>query len=127
VLQRSDDVAARLRAVLNLLSEQDLEAFWIDLSPPGADAYVARVIVPGLEVETMSYGRIGRRNLERLRRRGFGWVGFGDVPRGALSVPLPDDEPAWLDPGGLDDALSGLYALYREPARHAVALLGAPA
>ncbi|MBV8953927.1 MAG: YcaO-like family protein [Solirubrobacterales bacterium] len=127
VLESSGDVAERLRAVVHLLSAQDLDAFWIDLSPPGADAYVARVIVPGLEVETMSYRRIGRRNLERLQRRGVEWVGFGDAPRGALAVPLPDEQSAWLDPDGLDDALSGLYALYREPARHAVALLGTPA
>ncbi|WP_018334675.1 YcaO-like family protein [Actinomycetospora chiangmaiensis] len=110
-------------------------------SPTGTDrGCAAKVIVPGLEVETMSYGRIGRRGVDRLLDRAadphdpaFGLVGLGDPPHaGALPVVLPDDEAArlgdergddraWLDRDRVDRVVGDLYPLYREPTRHAVA------
>lgn len=106
----------------------------------GATACAVKVIVPGLEVETMSYGRIGRRGVDRLLDRAtdphdpaFGLVGLGDPPHaGALPVVLPDDEAArlgdergdrraWLDRDRVDRVVGDLYPLYREPTRHAVA------
>jgi YcaO-like protein with predicted kinase domain len=126
VLSRETSIPGRLRAVLGLLDAEGLQALWIDLSPPGGDVHVVRAVVPGLEVETMSYRRIGARNLDRLLSRDVSWVGYGAPPAGALEVPLADGRAAWLDPDGLDAAVGELYPLYREPSRHALALSGDP-
>jgi ribosomal protein S12 methylthiotransferase accessory factor len=99
------------------VSGLDVLAFGYD-APGGA--FARKVIVPGLEVETASYGRIGRRNVARLEGRGL--AGFGPPPTGTARVLLPDDEPAWLDRAAIDRLTDPLYALYREPSRHAVAL-----
>ncbi len=126
VLTREPGIPERLAAVLGLLEDQGLEPLWIDLSPPGGEVHVVKAIVPGLEVETVSYGRLGPRNLQRLLDRDISWVGRGAPPSGALVVPLPDDSPAWLDPEGMSQVLGRLYPLYREPSRHAVALSEPP-
>jgi ribosomal protein S12 methylthiotransferase accessory factor len=82
-----------------------------------------KTLVPGLEVETLSYGRIGPRNLERLLAAGERFVGRGTPPAGALALVLPEGhQPAWLHPGRLDERVGALYPLYREPGRHAAAL-----
>jgi ribosomal protein S12 methylthiotransferase accessory factor len=80
----------------------------VDLSPPGEEVRVVRAIVPGLEVETASYGRIGARNLRRMLRRDDGLVGTDAPPPGAERILLPEKHreefgPApWLDVGALN-------------------------
>lgn len=81
----------------------------------------------------MSYGRIGRRGVERLLERGSDLVGLGDPPHaGAAPVALTDEDAAllaerhgsdraWLDRRRAHAAVGELYPLYREPTRHAVA------
>lgn len=97
-----------------------------DLSPPDRAVAAVKVLVPGLEVETMSYGRIGERNLARLIEAGrddLAWV--GTARPGAARVHLTDDAeqrlggPGWVDRSALDRVVGGLYPLYREPSRHA--------
>ena len=111
------DLLARLRDfdVLTVLAPTDT-------------AVVAKVIVPGLEVETMSYGRIGDRGVARLLDRGSPLVGLGPTPHeGALPVALTAagrerlGGAAWLDRAAVDSTVGALYPLYREPTRHAVA------
>ena len=76
----------------------------------------------------MGSGRIGVRNLRRLLERGSDLVGVGAPPAGARPIRLTDrgeDEVggrAWLDSAALKRAVGGLYPLYREPGRHAMAL-----
>ena len=112
-----DDPAALLPRVLERLSAFDV--LWVDLTPPGSEIRVAKVIVPGLEVETASYGRIGERNLQRLLARRSPLAGLGAPPRGAAGIHRPAGaEPAWLHRERLDALVDGLYALYREPSRH---------
>lgn len=113
-----EDPAAALAFVLERLA--DFDVLWVDLSPPGGDVRIVKVVVPGLEVETASYARIGRRNLARLRERDLGLVGDGPPAPGAEPILLPaGDPPAWLHTTRLRDAVVGpLYALYREPGRH---------
>ena len=96
-------------------------------------ATTVKVLVPGLEVETMSYGRIGARGVERLLERGSDLVGLGAPPHpGAAPVALTadgrerlgdrfGDDRAWLDRDLVDRTVGALYPLYREPSRHAVA------
>lgn len=121
--------------LMNLLAErmraENLEIYYADFTPKGSDFAVVKAIVPGLEVETMSYNRIGRRNFERLRERATrdrqfqGLVGIGDEkPADALPIHLTEKEEraiggkAWLSPAAVEKAVGKLYALYREPNGH---------
>ncbi len=92
------------------------EILYVDFSANGID--VVKAIVPTLEVETVSYGRIGDRNLNRLLERGVDWVGLGEGPR---PLYLPSGRRAWLDGAKLEAAVGKLYGLYREPNGHTVA------
>ncbi|SHN64318.1 ribosomal protein S12 methylthiotransferase accessory factor [Geodermatophilus obscurus] len=99
----------------------------VELQPSMGDAVAAKVLVPGLEVETMSYGRIGERGVRRLRERGEPLVAIGADPGGWARVHLTAAAeerlggPAWFDRAGADRRVGALYALYREPGRHTVA------
>jgi hypothetical protein len=104
----------------------------VELQPSVGQAVAAKVLVPGLEVETMSYRRIGERGVRRLLDRGEPLVAVGRRPGGDdaagwARVHLTADAeerlggPAWFDRAGADARVGALYALYREPGRHAVA------
>ncbi len=125
---KADLVAGRLR-------EAGFDVLYVDFtSPEGetAGVRVVRAIVPGLEVETASYGRIGARNLRRLLARDDGLVGMGEPPAdrpGARRILLPERErgvfegAAWLDVDALNRTVGRLYPLYREPSRHVATLV----
>ncbi len=131
------DAAALLQTLSDRLLAEGSEVLYMDFTPPGADFFVVKSICPRLEVETMSYNRIGRRNLERLLARQAedprvrGLVGIGRPPAGALRIHLAaEDEaalggPAWLDPVAIERTVGKLYALYREPNGHTVGKLQA--
>ena len=97
-----------------------------DLSPHHVDGvHAAKVLVPGLEVETVAYGRIGERNVRRLVEAGRDdLVRVGDRPDGWDRVHLTraGEErvggPAWLDRRALDAVAGPLLPLYREPGWH---------
>lgn len=123
------------RTLLARLSERlahaGLETYYVDFTPPGSAVVALKAIVPGLEVETMTYQRIGARNLRRLLSRGSPLVGVGDRQRPADALPVRltpaaaatfDGEP-WFDPAALVRIVGPLYPLYREPGRHVVAIL----
>ncbi len=131
-----DDPAALAAHVAGRCTDAGLDVFAVDLSPPGAGVAVVKAIVPGLEVETVTYHRIGPRNLGRLLDRIRAGdpivhpdlVGIGRPPAEAQAVPLaPDGEaalggPAWVSLDLMEEALGPLYAMYREPAEHVVGL-----
>ena len=112
--------ASLLDLLVSRLAAEGLEVLFVDCSPPGGRVRAVKVIVPGLEIETMSYHRIGWRGVRRLRQRNDPLV--LDAPRaGAKPVLLRQQDaaraggPAWFD-GALADRLVGsLYPLYREP------------
>ncbi len=109
------------------LAEAGREILYVPLSDKNDRVYAVKAIVPGLEVETMSYGRIGRRNIERLLDRDLGLVGIGNPPVGASPIHLSEEDrgalggEAWLDRAAVDRVVGGLYGLYREPNGHTVA------
>ncbi|MGH3873241.1 MAG: YcaO-like family protein [Pseudonocardiaceae bacterium] len=118
-----DDPPALLAELLARLSEFDV----LVVLAPGDGVVAAKVIVPGLEVETMSYGRIAHRGVTKLLERGSDLVGLGAPPRpGTAAVVLTEagteqlGGPAWLDLDGVARTVGPLYPLYREPTRHAV-------
>ena len=110
-----EDVVARLHGA-------DLEVLVLDLSGDGVHA--VKALVPGLEVETMSYGRLGERGVRRALELGLPFVRVGDDPGGWAHVHLTGDAqerlggPAWLDRDAVDQTVGALYPLYREPGRH---------
>lgn len=121
------DADALLVLLTERLTAEKLNILYVDFTPPGSPTTILRAIVPGLEVETMTYNRIGGRNLRRLLAQGSPIAGVGDAPPSALAVCLTDKDSdlaeAWLDPAAIDRSLGPLYALYREPGRHVIGLL----
>ena len=113
------DPEARLALLVARLAAEGLEVVLVDCSPPGSDVAVAKVVVPGLESETMSYHRIGWRGVRRLRERGD--LLLLDTPRdGAARVRLRSQDearaggPAWFDTERARLLVGTLYPLYRE-------------
>lgn len=110
--------AERLALLVRRLAAEGMEVLYVDCSPSDA-VRVVKVIIPGLESETMSYHRIGWRGVRRLRDRGDALL--LDAPReGTRRVRLrPEDEakaggPAWFDTALADRIVGGLYPMYRE-------------
>ncbi len=121
------DADALLPLLTERLSAGGLDILYVDFTPPGSPATVLKAIVPGLEVETMTYNRIGGRNLRRLLAQDSPIAGASDKPAGALPIRLTEKDAnlagAWLDPAAIDRVMGPLYALYREPGRHVLGLL----
>ena len=122
------DWDAILRHLQEKFAALDTEILYADFSQTAPEGiFVTRAVVPRMEGETMSYGRIGRRNLERLLERqktdervekmvGFG----GDAPPKALKIHLNEEDAArypnaWFDPEAAARQVGEFYALYREP------------
>jgi ribosomal protein S12 methylthiotransferase accessory factor len=121
-------VGARTAAIVERLTAAGLDVLWIDLSPIDAEVHgvhAVKAIVPGLEVETMSYHRIGERGAARLLARQSPLVGRGRPSRpGTAPIRLTAAAterlggPVWLDVAEIDRIVGRLYPLYREPGRH---------
>ena len=118
----------RLAFVAGRLADAGLDVLAVDFSPPGGEIVALKAIVPGLEMETMSYHRIGERGLRRLLDRQSEWVSIGDGRNGMRRVPLTAAAearlggPAWLDIDAIDCTVGALYPLYREPSGHSAQL-----
>ena len=113
-----------LRVVHERLAAAELSIYYVEFTDPSGPVRTLKAVVPELEVETMTYDRLGRRNLTKLLARQSPLVGLGSPPPGAQRVPLPaTDEaalggPAWFKPELARELVGELYALYREPERH---------
>ncbi len=123
------DVAGRLRAA-------GLEAYVADFPSQDGSVHAVKAVVPGMEVETMSYGRIGERGVRRLLERDddrAGLVAVGDTAPGpgwaaVHLTPVAQERlggRAWLDRARVDAVVGELYPLHREPGRHAAPLAAA--
>lgn len=126
------DPAELCALVVDRLAAEGLEVLMTELTPPGCPVAAVKVLVPSLEVETMTYHRIGARNVGRLLGRGSPLVGLGTPPAGASGarpVLLTDDQraqlggPAWFDVDAVDRVVGRLYPMYREPGRHIAQLV----
>lgn len=107
------------------LSREGLEILYFDCTPPDSPATILRAVVPGLEVETMTYERIGTRNLKRLLDRQSPIVGEGPPPDGAKPIRLTgkNDGRFWFSSVQKERIVGALYPLYREPGRHVIGFL----
>ncbi len=116
-----DGVSSLLEEVTKRYAAEGLPIYVADYGRTQTTA-ACKAIVPAMEVETMTYHRIGRRNLDRLTARGFDFVGYGTPPAGADRVLLDDGSAAWMHKARLDAQVGNYYCLYREPEVHAIAL-----
>ena len=124
---RLGDTRARGRFARERLEAAGFDVLYVDCSPPGRAIGVAKVIVPGLEVETMSYYRIGERNTRKLVERDSPLIRFGAESETLRPVRLTPEaldrlggRPPLLDTAAVDRAVGPLYPLYREPEAHHV-------
>lgn len=127
------DKKALLDLIAGRLEEAGLQVLVADFSPPDGGVSALKAIVPGLEVETMSYMRIGERNLCRLLENAqdgdVALAHIGAAPSGAREIRLSAQAHAriggraWLDVEALERVLGPLYSLYREPGRHVAPML----
>ena len=129
-----DEPAALAADAAGRMADDGLDVLYVPLAE--GDVHAVKAVVPGLEVETVTYGRIGPRNLRRLLGRIAAGdplvhpdlVGAGRPPAEAQAVPLaPDGEealggPAWIHLDLVEEALGPLYPMYREPTEHVIAL-----
>lgn len=120
--------SALLALLTERLAQAELPIFYVPFHAPGSAVFALKAVVAGLEVETMTYHRIGWRNVQRLIDRSLPIAGVGTPPNGAVPIMLrPAAEarlggPAWFDPQAAERAVGPLYPLYREPGRHVLAL-----
>ena len=91
---------------------------------------VAKVVVPGLEVETLSHSRVGELNAADLLGTDLDLVRRQDAPsathpdRVVLTAAAEErlGGPLWYSPAAAARVVGPLYPLYREPARHSVSV-----
>ncbi len=120
----AEDGHARGKIACDRLLEAGFDVLYVDCSPHGGGVGVVKAIVPGLEVETMSYYRIGERNTRKLIERDHPLIKFGQESETLRPVRLT---PEALERFGgqplFDVALAERivgrhYPLYREPESH---------
>ena len=125
-LPRSDigTPEARGREAARRLSAAGLDTIVVDLSPNDASMHAAQVVTPGLEVETLSYYRIGERNTAKLLEMDSPLIVFGEETETRRPVRMPPEAyerfggVPLLDTAAVDRTVGDLYPLYREPSEH---------
>ncbi|MGN7122963.1 YcaO-like family protein [Methylorubrum thiocyanatum] len=118
------DGHARGRIARERLEEAGFDVLYVDCSPPDGGIGVVKAIVPGLEVETMSYYRIGERNTRKLIEREHPLIRFGTASETLLPVRLTPEaierfggQPLF-DVALAESIVGSHYPLYREPESH---------
>lgn len=118
------DGHARGRIARERLEEAGFDVLYVDCSPPDGGIGVVKAIVPGLEVETMSYYRIGERNTRKLIEREHPLIRFGTASETLLPVRLTPEaierfggQPLF-DVALAEKIVGSHYPLYREPESH---------
>ncbi|WP_336486053.1 YcaO-like family protein [Methylobacterium nigriterrae] len=115
----------RGRIACERLDEAGFDVLYVDCSPPGGGVGVVKAIVPGLEVETMSYYRIGERNARKLLERDHPLIRFGTPSETLLPVRLTPEaierfggRQPLFDTALAETIVGSHYPLYREPESH---------
>jgi ribosomal protein S12 methylthiotransferase accessory factor len=122
------DARARGTLARAAVEAAGFDVLYVDMSPADCSVAVVKVIVPGMEVETMSYYRIGERNTAKLIERDSALISFGGEAGGALQPVRLTEEAVerlggqpFFDTAAADAIVGPLYPLYREPEAHHVA------
>ena len=104
------------------------------MTPEGCPVATVKMIVPGMEVETMSYNRVGERGVAKLMAMDSPLIRFGEQREGLEPVRLTPEAlerfggQPMFDTALAKEIVGPLYPLYREPeAHHAAAAVKARA
>ena len=121
----ADGGHARAAAARAAVEAAGFDILYVDMSPADRAVSVVKVIVPGMEVETMSYYRIGARGTEKLLALDSPLIRFGAASETLRPVRMPAGDTARLghplfDTAAADAIVGPLYPLYREPEAHHV-------
>ncbi|NVD45296.1 YcaO-like family protein [Qipengyuania atrilutea] len=114
----------RGRIALERAVDAGFDPLYVDMTPAGCPVATVKLIVPGMEVETMSYYRIGERGTRKLIEMDSELITFGKRREGL--------EPVRVTPEAIDrfggqplfdtkraaEIVGPLYPLYREPEAH---------
>ncbi len=119
---------ALLGHLLDTLSEHDV----LTTRTRVGEVVVAKTVVSGLEVETLSYGRIGELGARQLLETDLDLVRRQDGPteahRDRIVLTAEAEErlggAVWYSYAVADRLMGELYPLYREPPRHSVQVTG---
>ena len=119
------DGHARGQIACERLTQAGFDILYVDASPPGGGVGIVKAIVPGLEVETMSYYRIGERNARKLLERDHPLIRFGEASDTLLPVRLTPEaierfggRQPLFDTALAEEIVGSHYPLYREPESH---------
>ncbi|MGB7371229.1 YcaO-like family protein [Erythrobacter sp.] len=114
----------RGRTALDRVGEAGFDVLYVDMSPEGCPVKTVKLIVPDMEVETMSYYRIGERGVRKLIEADSPLIRFDERREGLEPVRLT---PEAIDGFGgqplfdtrlANEIVGPLYPLYREPEAH---------
>ena len=122
----SDSIPERLQHVRQGIEGEGMDIYYFRALPEDHPVQVARVVVPGIEMELGSYHRIGARGVQRLLDRQDPLINRTSGS-GKQRVMLTAEQEEtlggqfWLDTEKLDQQVAALYPLYREPTGHSAA------
>ena len=113
----------RGRIALERVGQAEFDTLYVDMTPDGCPVATVKLIVPGMEVETMSYYRIGERGVAKLLKMDSELVSF---EAGAEREPVRLTPEAierfggqpYFDTQRAAEIVGPLYPLYREPEAH---------
>ena len=114
----------RGRIAVERVTDAGFDVLYVDMSPEDCPISTVKLIVPGMEVETMSYYRIGERGVRKLMDLDSPLVQFGEQRDGLEPVRLPPEAldrlggQPMFDTAMADETVGPLYPLYREPEAH---------
>ena len=114
----------RGRIASERVSKAGFDTLYVDMSPQGCPVKTVKLIVPGMEVETMSYSRIGERGVAKLIELDSELIAFGEDRLGLEPVRLTPEAldrfggPPLFDTKRAAQIVGPLYPLYREPEAH---------
>jgi ribosomal protein S12 methylthiotransferase accessory factor len=114
----------RGRIACDKVAEAGFDILYVDMTPEQCPVATVKLIVPGMEVETMSYYRIGERGVVKLLDLDSPLVTFEQVHQGQQPVRLTPEAVERLggrpffDTRLADEIVGPLYPIYREPEAH---------
>ncbi|MGB3739704.1 MAG: YcaO-like family protein [Pontixanthobacter sp.] len=121
----------RGRIALERVADAGFDTLYVDMAPEGCPIATVKLIVPGMEVETMSYYRIGERGVRKLMEMDSPLITFDNAKPGMEPIRLTPDaldrfgRQPYFDTARADAIVGPLYPLYREPEAHHAADAGA--
>ena len=114
----------RGRIALERVGDAGFDVAYVDMTPQQCPVATVKLIVPGMEVETMSYSRIGERGVAKLMALDSPLIRFEQTHDGLEPARITPEAMArlggqpYFDTRLAREIVGPLYPLYREPEAH---------